>query len=442
MKNKFTIIIPTRERCDTLYHTIRTCLNQTYEKYEILISDNCSQDETRKVVESFADDRIRYINTNKRVSMSENFDFALSHVDDGYLMFIGDDDGVVPNSLEYVNDIINRTGVEAVVSHNAFYTWPGTTNPNKLFWSGKSDYEIRNSREWIGKYLTFEMQYTFDLPGAYCGFVKRDVFDRVTKNGFFFRSPTPDAYSAIAIAFATKNYVYSYTAFAVHGSSARSNGGSFLDAKKGEEKKESIDFFKENTIPFHKDIIFTKAFRVSSLEAYLQFSETFPELTRELNIDWKLFLQYVLTECKENTREEVEEAVKQMCEMHNVDFKEINTTATENINIMNTINEKDIFKLNQIIYITSIEDTLKYGVKNIYDAVLLLDFIVKFKNNHLYQLTDINDSLQNMRQELDDINLKYIRLAAELDTIKYSRTYITLTKIIKLITPIRNLFRH
>ena len=378
MNNKFTIIIPTRERCDTLYHTIRACLNQTYENYEIIVSDNYSQDDTKKTVMSFNDKRITYVNTSKRSSMSENFDFALSHVKDGYIMFIGDDDGVLPDSLDYVNDIINHTGTEAVVSHNAFYTWPGTTNPNKLFWSAKSGYEIRDSKEWIKKYLTFKMEYTFDLPGAYCGFVKREVFDRVTKDGFFFRSPTPDAYSALAVAFATEKYVYSHIAFAVHGASARSNGGSFLNQKKGEEKKEAVSFLKENTIPFHKDIVFTKAFRTSSLEAYLQFSDLFPELTKDYKIDWKLFLQYVLTESKENTKEEIEDAVKQMCLMHDVNFNDIKSFK---VNRFSGLNFSEIFQkmYNKVVRffsrkISKIEDVTEYGVYNVHDAVLLLKF--------------------------------------------------------------------
>ena len=86
MKNKFTILIPTRERADTLYHTIRACLNQTYSNYEVIVSDNYSQDNTYDVVHSFSDSRLKYINTGKRMSMSENFDFALSYVSDGYVM--------------------------------------------------------------------------------------------------------------------------------------------------------------------------------------------------------------------------------------------------------------------------------------------------------------------------------------------------------------------
>jgi glycosyltransferase involved in cell wall biosynthesis len=358
-------------------------LNQAYNNYEIIVSDNYSQDNTYEVVRSFHDTKLKYVNTGRRMSMSENFDFALSHVKDGYVIFIGDDDGVVPNSLEYVNDIINQTGVEAVTSHNAFYTWPGTPNPNQLFWSAKSGYEIRDSKEWIKKYLTFKMVYTFELPGAYCGFVKREVFDRVLKDGFFFRSPTPDAYSAIAVAFATDKYVYSHTAFAVHGASARSNGGSFLNQKKGEEKQEAICFLKENSIPFHRDIVFTKAFRISSLEAYLQFSDTFPELTKDYHIDWKLFLSYVLTERQENTKEEIEEAVQKMCEMHGVDFKEVMASLPSKNSIrglsIGEILEKVISKVIRIIFRkkTSIINTTEYGVYNVHDAMLLLKFYLK-----------------------------------------------------------------
>lgn len=381
MTNKFTIIIPTRERFNTLYHTIKTCLNQTYQNYQIIVSDNYSKDDTYNIVHSFHDCRLKYINTGKRVSMSENFDFALSHVTDGYVMFIGDDDGILPNSLEYVNKIINETGIEAIVSHNAFYTWPGTPNPNRLFWSQLSGYEIRDSKEWIQKYLTFKMQYTFDLPGAYCGFVKREVFDRVTKDGLFFRSATPDSYSAIAVAFATKKYIYSYSAFAAHGASTHSLGGSSLNTKKNSEGEAYKKCISENTISLHPSLTSYKAFRLTSLDSFLYFADAFPELTKNYKIDWKLFLQYVLTERQENTKEEIEEAVKMMCKIHSVDFEKIKDFKPNKLyeiydlsfselikKITNKVSQKILRKTVQI------EDVTKYGVYNVHDAMLLLKF--------------------------------------------------------------------
>jgi glycosyltransferase involved in cell wall biosynthesis len=382
--NKFTILIPTRERHETLHDTLRTCLNQTYKNLEILVSDNFSQDHTKDVVMSFNDNRLKYINTGKRMSMSENFDFALSHVTDGYLMFIGDDDGLLPNSLEYVNDIINNTGINAIVSYNAFYTWPGTPKPNKLFWSPKAGYEIRNSKEWLKRYLTFTMEYTFDLPSAYCGFVKRDVFDKVTIGDKFFRSPTPDAYSALAIAFATDTYVYSHTPFAVHGSSTKSNGGSYLSTAKEKVGDEAKLFFKESTIPFHKSIVMTKAFRICSVEAFMQFSDTFPQLTKNYQVDWKTCLRFVMSERIDNTKDEIEDAVKQMCLIHNLNYEDIISAIPSKFTGVpfNDIIKRAIDKVKNTIDKKTIviQDTTKFGVYNVYDAMLLLKFYLESNN--------------------------------------------------------------
>lgn len=374
--NKFTILIPTRERSETLYHTIRTCLNQTYKNLEVIVCDNFSQDATKEVVNSFDDIRLKYINTGKRVSMSENFDFALSHTKDGYVMFIGDDDAILPNSLEYVNEIINKTACEAVVSHNALYIWPQESKESSLHWCTKKGYEIRDSKEWINKYLSFRMQYTFDLPGAYCGFVKRSIFDNLMLDGEFFKSATPDAYSAIAVAFSTDKYVYSHTPFAVHGSSAKSNGGAYLSKAKNEEGEEVKQFFKENTISFHSNIIMTKAFRVCSLEAFLQFSDAFPHLTKEIEVDWKMFLKYVLTERSENTKGEIEEAVKEMCDMHSVDYnKLLSKPATK----FTGISAKEIFvsifgKVSRLFNHrkTFLDNLERDGIYNVYDSMIVL----------------------------------------------------------------------
>ena len=49
INNKFTVIIPTRERAETLYYAIKTCVEQDYENLEIIVSDNASQDDTEKL---------------------------------------------------------------------------------------------------------------------------------------------------------------------------------------------------------------------------------------------------------------------------------------------------------------------------------------------------------------------------------------------------------
>jgi len=76
---RFTVIIPTRERAATLRHCLATVTAQDFASLEILVSDNCSSDETAAVVAANGDPRIRYLNTGRRLSMSHNWEFALGY---------------------------------------------------------------------------------------------------------------------------------------------------------------------------------------------------------------------------------------------------------------------------------------------------------------------------------------------------------------------------
>ncbi len=58
---RISIVIPTRDRPGTLGFALRTCLDQDFEDFEVVVSDNCSPPATREVVESFADRRIKYV---------------------------------------------------------------------------------------------------------------------------------------------------------------------------------------------------------------------------------------------------------------------------------------------------------------------------------------------------------------------------------------------
>ena len=58
---------------------IDSILNQTYENFELIISDNASTDNTRKICESYTkqDSRIRYVCQQKNIGAIENFKFLL-----------------------------------------------------------------------------------------------------------------------------------------------------------------------------------------------------------------------------------------------------------------------------------------------------------------------------------------------------------------------------
>jgi len=127
VNNYFTIIIPTRERKDTLEYTIKTALAQDYNNFCVIVSDNFSNDGTRELVESIENSRLIYFNTGSRVSMSHNWEFALSKVKHGWVTILGDDDAILPGALNRVNEIINETGLLAIRSNGCSFRWPNLT---------------------------------------------------------------------------------------------------------------------------------------------------------------------------------------------------------------------------------------------------------------------------------------------------------------------------
>src|ERR1700730_16260932 len=95
-----SLIIPTRERAQTLVFTLASALNQDSQAFEVIVSDNVSKDETCAVVERCMDSRSRYIRTERRLSMCDNYEFALQQARGKYVIFIGDDDAVMPHALD------------------------------------------------------------------------------------------------------------------------------------------------------------------------------------------------------------------------------------------------------------------------------------------------------------------------------------------------------
>ena len=62
MKNYLvSCILTTFNRCHLLKRSLDSIINQTYRNLEILVIDDCSSDNTKKIIKSYNDKRIKYI---------------------------------------------------------------------------------------------------------------------------------------------------------------------------------------------------------------------------------------------------------------------------------------------------------------------------------------------------------------------------------------------
>jgi len=88
-----TIAIPTYNRADAyLKEAIQSAINQTYPNLEIIISDNCSSDDTGLIVESFNDSRIQYYRHDENIGANNNFNFCLKKATGVFFLLLHDDD--------------------------------------------------------------------------------------------------------------------------------------------------------------------------------------------------------------------------------------------------------------------------------------------------------------------------------------------------------------
>ncbi len=117
----FSILIPTWNRCDLLKEAIQSIINQSFTDFEIIISDNCSTDNTRGVVEQFKDNRIKYFLQQNHISATDNYNYAYSKSSGDYVILIGDDDYLLPSVLQKVYNVIKDQSAQVISGGIVWY---------------------------------------------------------------------------------------------------------------------------------------------------------------------------------------------------------------------------------------------------------------------------------------------------------------------------------
>ena len=93
-----SIIIPTFNRSHYLQMAIQSILNQTYQDFEIIIVDDGSTDDTKKVASSFGPKVIHFYQSNQGPSVARNV--GLHRARGKYLALLDCDDLFLPDRLE------------------------------------------------------------------------------------------------------------------------------------------------------------------------------------------------------------------------------------------------------------------------------------------------------------------------------------------------------
>ena len=111
MSIKISLGLPVFNEKDNLQETLISISKQTFQDYELIISDNNSSDDTLKIAEIYAgkDKRVRVIKNKTNIGMLKNFNKVLSESNNEYFVWLGAHDVYSPAFLnELVKEMENN----------------------------------------------------------------------------------------------------------------------------------------------------------------------------------------------------------------------------------------------------------------------------------------------------------------------------------------------
>lgn len=401
---KFSICVPTRNRADTLYHCLKSLLHQDLDNYEIIVSDNSDSvesDETKKAVDQLDSNRIRYVRPDRVLSMTENFEFTLENATGDYILFMGDDDGLVVNSLGYVADLYREYQPEIIKCPGVIFYWPGSTlrDTASLCYPCARPHLWLNGKESLTQVFSFDINY-YILPMIYYSFVKRELIEKVMKvsGTFFSDSISPDIYSGIVLSHYVESYMISSRPFTIAGLSSKSNGINSLSGKKNKiteefkKQQNAVEKFKKYQLPYTVE----SGFDDTVLFELFLFMDRHSIDSERYKVDFQKFLMNKVEEGQILNRPD---SLK-----FPVDYKNFMPFREPIEKLEKEISGKQVFRprfgyfSNLLINHIEMEPDL-FQVKTVYDAACLCEEIAKNHTSyHHLPLNDVDDYLRTRRK--------------------------------------------
>ena len=281
-----SIVIPSRDRVHYLRHSVATALAIPDSEIEVIVSDNASFDDTEEVIKSIKDKRLKYVNTGARLSMRANFEIALNACSGDYIIFFGDDDGIIPGQFADLRYILTQHKPDVLSWEFLTYGWPingyGKKTGGLRFERDKLFGGVKQSipNEYRGTILQANFDRNSLLPRLYHGAMSRNFLDSlVNKDGLYFCSRSPDLHISFRAAQKGGSFLRIDHPFSINGYSPASTGGG-LQSQGQNAKRHGKDrrFLAESEADPIQDIIpLSKSLGLGFLSAVETIRHHFPK---------------------------------------------------------------------------------------------------------------------------------------------------------------------
>lgn len=207
---KFSVLLPTRNRLDLLSRAIETVRRQNYDNWEIIVSDNFSEEDVSGYIKSLNDMRIKYFRTDRFIPVTDNWNNAIDKSVGDYVIMLGDDDCLMKGYFSTLSKLIEKFDAPDFVYTGAFlYAYPGVMpgvpdgflrlySNRKIYQSAREPFWLENDKALEFAHDSLNFRVTFDYNMQF-SLVSRKLIERMKPYGPFYQSPYPDYYASNAM---------------------------------------------------------------------------------------------------------------------------------------------------------------------------------------------------------------------------------------------------
>lgn len=139
-----SIITPCHNAGGVISHTIDSVLAQTYSEWEMLIVDDCSDDNSAEIIKQYAqrDNRIKYFKTSKPSgSPSQPRNIGIENAKGDYIAFLDADDMWLPCKLEKQIAFMVSKNIMLSYTYYEKMSWDEQRNERIITTNSQTDYK-------------------------------------------------------------------------------------------------------------------------------------------------------------------------------------------------------------------------------------------------------------------------------------------------------------
>ena len=151
-----SIIMPSWNTDRFIAETIQSVIDQTYTKWELIIVDDCSTDNTGEIIESFHDDRIKFFHNEKNSGAALTRNTAMREAQGEWIAFLDSDDLWMPEKIEYQIKFMEDNGYK--LSYTEYEKIDEDSKPLGIYVSGP---------EKVNKHKMYNYDYIGQLTMMY-----------------------------------------------------------------------------------------------------------------------------------------------------------------------------------------------------------------------------------------------------------------------------------